>query len=238
MKMENRVTPGYKWIMLAMCGFGYSATCMTLWMFYSYYDLMQEYFGVTNTQMGYLGLITGIVMIICWPVGGMIADKIPMRVSYLGCMVFTIVVFAIMSVSNSFNLYLAVVFASCFMMGIYYTLFAKIVKGVSTPETEGKNTGWFWAIYSVGGTIIGFFGSMFVSKMGLAGWKPLMYMFIGCSILMCVVCVAFLREEKFNDWTVLDAPGESSGGFQLSQVGKVLLMPEIWVAGLIYFTCS
>ena len=91
MKMVNKVTPGYKWIMLLMCGFGYSATCMTLWMFYSYYDLMQEYFGVTNTQMGYLGLITGIVMIVCWPLGGMIADKIPMRVSYLGCMAFTIV---------------------------------------------------------------------------------------------------------------------------------------------------
>lgn len=235
MTMTNRVTPGYKWIMLVMCGLGYSATCMTLWMFYSYYDLMQAYFGVTNTQMGYLGLITGLVMIVCWPVGGMVADKISMRVSYLACMVFTIVVFAIMSVSHSFNLYLVIVFLSCFMMGVYYTLFSKIVKGISTPETEGKNTGYFWAMYSLGGTVIGALGSYFVSKMGLAGWRPLMYMFIGCAVLMSVFCIIFLKEEKFNDWSVLAEAGEPST-FQLAHVGKVLLMPEIWVAGLIYFT--
>ena len=235
MKMQNRVTPVYRWLMLVMCGFGYSATCMTLWMFYSYYDLMQEYFGVTNTQMGYLGLITGLVMIVCWPVGGMIADKISMKISYVGCMIFTIAVFAIMSVSNSFNLYLVVVFASCFMMGIYYTLFSKIVKGVSTPETEGKNTGWFWALYSVGGTIIGALGSVFVSRMGLAGWRPLMYMFIICSVLMIGMCLLFLKEDKFNDWSVMETSGTPST-FQFKDVGKVLLMPEIWVAGLIYFT--
>jgi len=235
MKFENKVSNGYRWIMLIMCGIGYSATCMTLWMFYSYYDLMQEYFAVTNTQMGYLGLITGLVMIVCWPVGGMVADKIPMRVSYLGCMIFTIIVFAIMSASNSFNLYLVIVFLSCFMMGVYYTLFSKIVKGVSVPATEGKNTGYFWALYSLGGTIIGVCGSYFVTKMGLAGWRPLMFMFIGCAVVMSVVCLIFLRDDKFNDWTVLEADSEPSS-FQLKHVGKVLLMPEIWVAGLIYFT--
>lgn len=235
MKMENKVSKGYGWLMLLMCGFGYSATCMTLWMFYSYYDLMQEYFGVTNTQMGYLGLITGLVMIICWPLGGMIADKVSMRKAFIGCMIFTIGVFAVLSVSNSFQLYLLIVFLSCFMMGIYYTLFSKIVKGISTPETEGKNTGYFWAMYSLGGTIIGAIGSWLVNKMGLAGWRPLMYIFIFCAILVSVICILYLREEKFNDWSVLETEGAPSG-FQLRDVRKVLLMPEIWVAGLIYFT--
>ena len=58
--MENKVDSKFKWIMLAMCGFGYSATCMTLWMFYSYFDLMQEYFQATSIQMGYIGTITGL----------------------------------------------------------------------------------------------------------------------------------------------------------------------------------
>lgn len=234
MTMENKVSNSYKWLMLAMCGFGYAGTCMNIWMFYSYYNLMQEYFGASNTQMGYIGTITGLVMIVCWPLGGMIADKIKMRTAFVGCMIFSIVDFIVLSFSNSFGLYLVTVFLSCFMMGIYYTLFGKIVKGVSTPETEGKNTGYFWALYAVAGSIIGALGSYFVAKYDLAGWRPLMFTFVAVDILCTIVCITSLKEDKFNDWTVLE--GGEAPKFQFNQVAKVLLMPEIWVAGLIYFT--
>lgn len=233
--MTNKVSNGYKWLMLVMCGFGYAGTCMNIWMFYSYYSLMQAYFGASNTQMGYIGTITGLVMIICWPLGGMVADKIKMKTAFLGCMAFSIIDFIVLSFSNSFTLYLITVFLSCFMMGIYYTLFGKIVKGVSTPETEGKNTGYFWALYALGGSIIGALGSYFVAKWDLAGWRPLMYCFIAVDIICSIVCITSLNEEKMNDWTVLEGGG-SAPKFQFNQVGKVLLMPEIWVAGLIYFT--
>ncbi|NCB62605.1 MAG: MFS transporter [Clostridia bacterium] len=235
MKLENRVSGGYKWLMLALVGLGYTTCCMTIWMFYSYYDLMQEYFQATNTQMGYMSLITGLVMIVCWPVGGMVADKISMRKAYIGCMIFTVVFFVILAGLTSFNIYLVMLFASCVMMGVYYTLFGKIVKGVSTPETEGKNTGYFWAIYALGGSVIGAFGSYFVTKMGMGGWRPLMYMFIGLAAVCAVVCFVALKEDKFNDWTVLETD-KSTAKFQFSQVKKVLLMPEIWVASFIYFT--
>lgn len=234
MTMQNKVSNSYKWLMLVMCGFGYAGTCMNIWMFYSYYSLMQAYFGATNTQMGYIGTITGLVMIVCWPLGGMIADKIKMKTAYIGCMVFSVVDFIVLSMSNSFTLYLITVFLSCFMMGVYYTLFGKIVKGVSTPETEGKNTGYFWALYALGGSIIGALGSWFVTKYDLAGWRPLMYCFIVVDIICTIICVLKLDEDKFNDWTELE--GGDAPKFQFNQVGKVLLMPEIWVAGLIYFT--
>lgn len=232
--MENKVSNGYKWLMLAMCGFGYAGTCMNIWMFYSYYNLMQNYFGVSGTQMGSIGTITGLVMIVCWPLGGMIADKIKMKTAFIGCMIFSIADFLVLAFSNSFSLYLVTVFLSCFMMGIYYTLFGKIVKGVSTPETEGKNTGYFWALYAIAGSLIGALGSYFVAKMDVAGWKPLMFCFVAVDILCTIVCLTSLKEDKFNDWTVLE--GGEAPKFQFSQVAKVLLMPEIWVAGLIYFT--
>ncbi len=234
MKMENKVSNGYKWLMLIMCGFGYTGTCMNIWMFYSYYSLMQAYFGASNTEMGYIGTITGLVMIVCWPLGGMVADKIRMKTAYIGCMIFSVADFIVLAFSQSFSLYLVTVFLSCFMMGIYYTLFGKIVKGVSTPETEGKNTGYFWALYALGGSIVGAVGSYFVSKMDLAGWRPLMFMFIAVDVVCSIICIAALDEGKFNDWSVLEGSGAPK--FQFSQVGKVLLMPEIWVAGLIYFT--
>lgn len=234
MKMENRVSSRYKWLMLIMCGLGYTGTCMNIWMFYSYYSLMQEYYHVTNTQMGYIGTITGLVMIVCWPLGGIISDKIKMRTAYLGCMVFSIIEFVILAFTSSFSVYLFTVFLACFMMGIYYTLFGKIVKGISTNETEGINTGYFWAIYALCGSFVGAIGSYFVTKMDLAGWRPLMFCFIIVDVICMVICSICLDESKFNDWSVLE--GGSAPKFQFGQVGKVLLMPEIWVAGLIYFT--
>lgn len=232
--MVNKVSNGYKWLMLAMCGFGYAGTCMNIWMFYSYYNLMQEHFGATSTQMGTIGTITGLVMIVCWPLGGMIVDKISMKLAFVGCMIFSIVDFVILAMSDSFSLYLVTVFASCFMMGIYYTLFGKICKGVSTPETEGKNTGYFWALYAIAGSLIGALGSWFVGKMGPEGWAPLMYCFIAVDVICMICAIFFLDEKKFNDWSVLEAGGASK--FEFSQLKKVLLMPEIWVAGLIYCT--
>ena len=232
--MQNRVSNGYKWLMLIMCGFGYAGTCMNIWMFYSYYSLMQAYYGASNTQMGTIGTITGLVMIVCWPLGGMIADKIKMRTAYLGCMVFSVIDFIVLAFTDSFSLYLVTVFLSCFMMGVYYTLFGKIVKGVSTPETEGKNTGYFWALYAAAGSIIGAFGSYFVTKWDMGGWRPLMFLFILIDVICSIICIVALKEDKFNDWSVLE--GGEAPKFQFNQVGKVLLMPEIWVAGLIYFT--
>lgn len=232
--VENKVSNGFKWLMLFLCGLGYSTCCMTIWMYYSYYDLMQQYFGATNTQMGYISLITGLVMIVCWPVGGMIADKIKMKVAFAGCMIFTVIFFAILAFVTSFNLYLIMLFASCVMMGIYYTLFGKIVKGVSTPETEGKNTGYFWSIYALGGSVIGAAASALVSKMDLAGWKPLMFLFGGLAVAIGIIAFITINEDKFNDWTVMDKGEESK--FELKHVKTILLMPEIWVASLIYFT--
>ena len=116
--------------------------------------------------------------------GGAIIDKISLKKGVVGSMIFSIVFFIVLIFSNSFTVYLGIVFLACFMMGIYYTAFSKIVKGVSTPKTEGKNTGYFWAFYSIGGTIIGTSGSYFVSQMGIAGWTPLMYLHIACAIIV------------------------------------------------------
>lgn len=232
--VENRVSNGFKWLMILMCGFGYTTSCMTIWMFYSYYDLMQQYFGATNTQMGYMSLITGLFMIICWPVGGIIADKVSMKKAFVGCMVFTLLFFSILAFVRSFNVYLFMLFTSCMMMGIYYTLFGKIIKGVSTPETEGKNTGYYWAAYSLGGAIVGAVASALVTKLNLNGWRPLMFIFAGLALVLGLIAAIYLDDKKFNDWTVLDKKSESE--FNWKHLKTVLLMPEIWVASLIYFT--
>ncbi len=235
MKFENRVSSKYKWMMLFLAGAGYTCANGCTWLYYGYYALIQARFGATNTQMGYLGTITGLAMIICWPLGGIIADKIKMRVAYVGCMIFSIANFAILAFSSVYTVYMLSVLISCLMTGVYYTLFGKIVKGVSTPTTEGKNSGFFWAIFAAANSVIGAIGSYLVGKMDTAGWSPLMFMFLALSVIMGIVCLLTLDDSKFNDWSVLEK-SDDAGKFQFSQVGKVLLMPELWVAGLIYFT--
>ncbi len=231
----NKVSNGYRWLMLAIMGMGTMVAGQMLWLFYGYYDLIQAYFGVTNTQMGYIGTMTGLIMIVNWPVGGMIADRLSMRTSCTVCMIWSFVVYSFFAFNKSFAMYMIVMALSSVIVGMFYGLFAKVVKGVSTEKTEGKNSGWLWSLYALASSILGASGSYFVAKMDLAGWKPLMFMFAGVALITLVLGLIFIRDDKFNDWSVMDA-GSAPSKFSFSQVGVVLKMPEVWVASFIYFT--
>ncbi len=122
-------------------------------------------------------------------------------------------------------------------VGGFYGLAAKVIKGLSMPETEARNLGMLWSIYAVTGSALGAIGAYFIATMeGFSGWKPLMFCFGGVAFFVMIMGFLFLKEEKLNDWSVLAKSKEEASKFEFKHLGKVLLMPELWVAGLIYHT--
>ena len=232
--MENRVKPGFRRIALFFNAIAFYTSGQLAWMYYGYFDLMKEYFGVSGTEMGYLGLVTGLVMIVCWPLGGMIADKLSIRTAFVSMMGATTAIYVINSFVTNYYVYLGIVFVSCLVVGGLYGLAAKVVKRIYTPETENTGVGFLWAVYAIIGTALGFSGAYLVELYGLAGWSPLMFLFAGASAVAAIGGFFLLKEENLNP-VVVDESAEKSA-FKFADVKKVLLMPELWVAGLIYHT--
>lgn len=235
--MENRVTPGYRVLMMVINAIAFYTSGQLAWMFYGFFDLIQAYFGASSSQMGLIGTVTGLVMIVFWPLGGMIADKLSIRMAFVGSMSVTTGIYVLYAFVTDFNMYLFMVFCSCLVVGVLYGLAAKVVKRLHTPDTESKGLGWLWSIYALIGTVLGFAGSYLIETMDLAGWKPLMFLFAGASAVATIGGFLLLKEEKLNDWSALEKDtGEKKSGFSFADVKQVLLMPELWVAGLIYHT--
>lgn len=234
--MQNRVKPGYRWTVSVLNAIGFYTASQLAWLFYGFFDFIKNYFDATGSQMGLIGTITGLVMIVCWPLGGMIVDRLPIRVSFIGSMVLTSIIYVINAFVTSFNVYLTIVFLSCLLVGAYYGLAAKMVKRLNTPESESKGLGWLWSFYAITGSLLGFAGAYLVKYLDLGAWKPLMFMFAAFSAVVAIGGFFLVKEEKLNDWSQLQIGEASASKFSFKQVTKVLLMPELWVAGLIYHT--
>lgn len=233
--MQNKVSPGYRWTLSILNAIGFYTVCQLAWLFYGFFDFIKNYFGATGAQMGMIGTITGIVMIICWPLGGMIVDKLPIRVSFVGASGLAALGYFVNAFVTNFYVYLAIVFCSCLVVGANYGLSAKIVKRIYTPETESKGIGWLFCFYAVTGALLGFAGAYLVKSMGIDAWKPLMFMFSGCCAFVAIGGFFLVKEDRLNP-PETTAAGSASEGFSFSKVKEVLLMPELWVAGLIYHT--
>ncbi len=233
--MVNRVSKGYKWLIILLAAVGSNVCYMSIWLFYSFYDLIQVHFNASSVGMGLLGTISGGLMLLGYPVGGIIVDKLGLRKAAVICAAYTAVDFILLSQSSNFNTFLAAEAISCFGTGIAVAEYNKLVKFVSVPDTEGKNNGFLWMLYSASGSLIGLIVAYIVNTSGEeSGWQLLCLFYGILSAVIAIVSIIFIKEDKFNEWSVMNKPDEDNA-FHFRDLGKIILMPELWLISVVYF---
>lgn len=199
---------------------------------YTYYDVMVKSFKITNTQMGNLMSVFGIVAIICYFPGGWLADKFSSK----WLIVTSLVVTGVLGLWEMTLPSYPVLIAIYFLWGISLTLtfWAAMLKATRTLGNSNEQGRLYGILEGGRGLIPLLYGLVVVAifKTGSNDVAGLVRVILSYSVLNFIgaaIVLLFFRNDK-ND----EATQEKSAPV-LKDIVELIKMPNIWlVAGIVF----
>lgn len=202
---------------------------------YYYYDAYLAAYNLTNSQMGALGSMFGVVGVLSYVFGGVLADKFPAK---------KLLIFAL--VATGLGGFTHLFFTSFNALVIIYGLWGftslltfwpslmKIVRTQAKDDEQSRAYGIFEggrgvtnAIHMALATAI--FGFFEAKALPAAGLKWIIIFYSVFPILCGILFIFLLKEPE-------KATGEKASSFSLKDILKVVKMPAVWMAVIITYT--
>lgn len=196
---------------------------------YDYYDAYLEMYQLTNTQMGYFGSIFGIFGMISYLFGGYVADKVSVRklisVSLIGTGIGGMIHLLPLNFAMLALLYAFWGITSLFA---FWPACVKAVRMMAESKDQGKAFGIFEGSRGIFAAVVSslavFIFSLGAKKLGAElGIKWLM-IFYSVSCLVTGILVLIVMK---------DGNIASEDKMKISDIGKVLRLPAVWIISLI-----
>ncbi|MGN0962231.1 MAG: nitrate/nitrite transporter [Clostridia bacterium] len=209
-------------ILLITNGIAYYATILAAYLHFYYYNLMQEVFNLTNTQIGIYGGIVGGLGIAGYFFSGIIADKFSPKKLLIITYVTQIIILGLYMTIPPFNILLVLqVFATISCVCLYWSAMAKYVRSLGTPEQEARLSGLHFGCVGLGGTVLTLINASFV-----AAWSSevaLRAIFLLCIVVLILTIVidVFLYKPR----KVEDAEEDK---FHFSDILLIAKQPSFW----------
>ncbi len=201
---------------------------------YYYYDAYLAAYGLNNTQMGTLGSAYGLLGLLSYLIGGVLADRVPAK---------TLLIFSL--VATGLGGFLHILFPSYWMLvGIYgawgitslltfWPALMKIIRMMAAESEQSRAYGLFEggrgvvnAVHTAIATaIFGIFQAKAAGALGLK-WIIVFYSIapVLCGLLFCIV----LKN--------IETKTEERPGFSIKNVVYILKMPAVWMVAAITFS--
>jgi predicted MFS family arabinose efflux permease len=229
--MNNQVVPGSELsklrilLIVALVSFGSSVLFQIIYLRFVFYQPIIEALSITNTQLGALGGVYGMVATICYLPGGIIADK--MRAKYLasGGFISTALVtfwFALLPSYNSLLIIFGLFGATSVL--IFWGIRYKLVRLVSSEKSYPKNIGLSYGIYGLAGLVLNFIALKVFEFSGTDAAAGLVTILIISAILNLIFGVATLFiVPKFDDEI------KANTSFNINEFVEAIKHPGVWL---------
>ncbi|PKM61285.1 MAG: MFS transporter [Firmicutes bacterium HGW-Firmicutes-4] len=229
--MNNQVVPGSELsklrilLIVALVSFGSSVLFQIIYLRFVFYQPIIEALSITNTQLGALGGVYGMVATICYLPGGIIADK--MRAKYLasGGFISTALVtfwFALLPSYNSLLIIFGLFGATSVL--IFWGIRYKLVRLVSSEKSYPKNIGLSYGIYGLAGLVLNFIALKVFEFSGTDAAAGLVTILIISAILNLIFGVATLFiVPKFDDEIKVNT------SFNINEFVEAIKHPGVWL---------
>lgn len=229
--MNNQVVHGSELsklrilLIVALVSFGSSVLFQIIYLRFVFYQPIIEALSITNTQLGALGGVYGMVATICYLPGGIIADK--MRAKYLASAGFisTALVtfwFALLPSYNSLLIIFGLFGATSVL--IFWGIRYKLVRLVSSEKSYPKNIGLSYGIYGLAGLVLNFIALKVFEFSGTDAAAGLVAILIISAILNLIFGVATLFiVPKFDDEIKADT------SFNINEFVEAIKHPGVWL---------
>ncbi|MDR7240184.1 MFS transporter [Neobacillus drentensis] len=201
-----------------------------------FYDQMQEFMGLSNTQIGLLDTVNSFVAMFGFLIGGVLADKVKIRVLVpLG-----LFLNAVMGIWLAMNppFWGMIVIFSALAIGADCLVWSALLKAVGKlggNQDQGKAFGFFEGGRGVVDTVVAF-GALGIYVAVGESMKGLSYSILFYSMIDLVLAVAMIFILKDVSVTKTD---ESDNSYSWSNIKNVLRKKEVWLVAfnvfMVYF---
>lgn len=199
---------------------------------YTYYDVMVKSFKITNTQMGNLMSVFGIVAIICYFPGGWLADKFSSK----WLIVTSLVVTGVLGLWEMTLPSYPVLIAIYFLWGISLTLtfWAAMLKATRSLGNSNEQGRLYGILEGGRGLIPLLYGLAVVAifKTGSNDVAGLVRVILSYSVLNFIgaaIVLLFFKNDKNNEVS------QEKSAPVLKDIFELIKMPNIWlVAGIVF----
>lgn len=201
---------------------------------YYYYDAFLDAFNMTNTQSGLCGTLYGTFAAIAYLIGGVIADKFPIRKLLSVSLIVTggVGLILLMTPSPIIIAFIHAVWGVTTIMTFWPALM-KTLRSLASKNEQSKVFGFFEggrgvvnAIY-LGAAVVAF-GVLSAKGGNILGIKALILTYSVIAIVLGVLVIFLLRNLKESE--------EKGNDVKFKDIGKVLKYPETWLMAMIVFT--
>ncbi|MEG1185908.1 MAG: MFS transporter [Eubacterium sp.] len=200
-----------------------------------FYDQTMVALQITNTQLGMLSAIYGLVALFMYPVSGLLTEKfgpkILLTIAFIGTALFTFWE----STYPSYTILIVINIAFAFFTtATLWSPYVVLVRNLGSADEQGKLFGYSESLRGVASTLIGF---AFVWIFGLAanmiaGFKTVIIAG-GWLYVLCAIVAFFLLPGKINDDSSINK--ESSTIKTSNAVKACLKLPGVWLVSLFIF---
>lgn len=209
-------------ILLATNGICYYCTILAAYLHFYYYNLMQEVFSLTNTQIGVYGGIVGGLGIIAYFFSGIVADKFsPKKLLILTYATQMIILGIYMTIPSYHMLLVLQVFATISCVVLFWSAMAKYVRSLGTPDQEARLFGFHFGFVGLGGTVLTLLNAYIISIW--TSEAALRFIFLVCIIILgiSILIDLFLYKPRQVEESEDDK-------FRFSDILIIVKQPSFW----------
>ena len=237
----NDLSRGHRFFLLVLVSIGSSIIYTPVYLQYVFEDPLGKALiasgGATTdnvtTVMGTLLSAYAITALVCYLPSGIVADIVRVRtLSWIGFGITALLTFWYAMFPSLFTIRLLFVAMGISTILIWWGIRYKLVRLVSEEDGYSRNIGLSYAFYGLAGLILGFFNSWIVTHLASEGViiaMRVLLLILG-GIIMFLAVLSFLFIQKFAGEI-----GSSEGGFDVKQLGQVLINPVVWLAAATLF---
>ncbi|XCP84804.1 MFS transporter [Roseburia hominis] len=209
-----------QWLLIIGVACSFAGTVGIGYFFTYYYQLGLEAFGFNDSQLGAIISIFSSCAVVCYLIGGPLADKVPshllIHISNLGCSVLGIAVCMIPDYSTMRMIYLGLG-----IVGVLFTAgsWMKVLVRIGTREQEGRVFGYYYMLIGAVSISTGLISSAVIAATtAVTGLRVMMALYI-------VMCIASSLILHFGDKENRKTIGDKANTFNIKMIPKVISNP-------------
>lgn len=200
-----------------------------------YYDAYREIYNLTNTQMGTLGSAYGLLGLISYFIGGVLADKFSAK----WLMICSLIATGIGGFAHLFFTDFRVLVCIYALWGLtslltFWPALLKMIRTLASDKEQSRAYGTFEggrgvanALHMAAATaIFGFFEAKMMASVGI---KWIIIFYSVCPIICGILFIFLFKNSSAEE-------SEKTSKVKLADIGRVLKMPAVWMMIIITFT--
>lgn len=198
---------------------------------YIFYNQMLSAMNISNTQLGLLSSVFGIICLILYIPGGILADKLNSKHSLTLSLLGTAALAGVFALTLNFYVAIAVWLMLAFTSGfVFWSALIKLVRVVGGEKNSGRMFGIYYASNGLSAALLNF-GALWVY--GLPADKHLGMVLASLTMAVTIACIAILLFFLLPKDIRADGGEEKAPSFR--DISKVFTKPTVWAIAVVFF---